>query len=404
MNCRAITLLCTACFILTGVSQLQARFARPDLEKIPVERLAENISKQIAEDPKNAELQLNLARLYAMAYALKTDTAEINKNNKEQVKPWFGYVHQHVPFVVQKSDDKEIEQAAEKNLQLAIKHYEKAIELDEKNLTAALGLAWALDQSGKSMKAIDKYREIIEKAWEVEKELKSGGLMFQSVVAETARYLKAHLDETADAAEIAELDRRIDVIARIPRPITPIAIALSKSMTIDQIENRDASVSFDADGTGIRKQWSWISAEAGWLVYDGNEHKADRDLEDRKIVAGNDQIDSALQMFGSVSFYCFWRNGYHALAALDDNQDGSLTGHELDRIKIWRDANSNGISEAGEVLPLSAYKIERLNCTYQTLGSHAENIPHNQQGAITEDGSALATFDINLVQKSDNQN
>ena len=40
-------------------------------------------------------------------------------------------------------------------------------------------------------------------------------------------------------------------------------------------------------------------------------------------------ICSGLQMFGSYSFFLFWNNGYEALSALDDNQDGKLDGAEL---------------------------------------------------------------------------
>ena len=166
-----------------------ARFARPDLENVPVQRLAENLQKQIEAKPKDAALQVNLARLYAMAYALKTDTAEINKNNKGPLTPWFGYTPAHVPFQVQKTEDEEERKQAEANLKLAIEHYKLAIALDKKNLTAQPGSAWCLEQSGKVMQAIDQYRETIEKGWAAEKDLQSGDLFFQSVTVEASEYL-----------------------------------------------------------------------------------------------------------------------------------------------------------------------------------------------------------------------
>jgi hypothetical protein len=34
------------------------------------------------------------------------------------------------------------------------------------------------------------------------------------------------------------------------------------------------------------------------------------------------------QMFGNVSYWIFWRDGYAAFSALDDNGDGLLRGSE----------------------------------------------------------------------------
>ena len=82
-------------------------------------------------------------------------------------------------------------------------------------------------------------------------------------------------------------------------------------------------------------------ARAGWLVYDAD---------------GGSCITSALQWFGNVTFWLFWPNRYAALAALDDNHDGELAGGEIAHLAIWRDANMNGVSEPGEVLPLSAHR------------------------------------------------
>jgi hypothetical protein len=40
-------------------------------------------------------------------------------------------------------------------------------------------------------------------------------------------------------------------------------------------------------------------------------------------------LTSALQLFGNVTFWMFWSNGFEAMRALDDNQDGTLAGGEL---------------------------------------------------------------------------
>jgi hypothetical protein len=56
----------------------------------------------------------------------------------------------------------------------------------------------------------------------------------------------------------------------------------------------------------------------------------------------------------------FWSDGFEALRALDDNRDGELTGAELGGLALWRDANMNGVSEPGEVLPVEVHGIAGL--------------------------------------------
>src|SRR5262249_47414087 len=148
------------------------------------------------------------------------------------------------------------------------------------------------------------YRKAIEKGWEKEKDAKRAGLGAQWIVVEAAGYLKPLLDVDKDKAELTELDERSAKLQRLPRPMTPIAIHLNDGLAARDIAAREARVSFDADGSGQQKTWSWLKPNAAWLVYDQS---------------GTGRPDSALQLFGSVTFWCFWDNGYQALRALDNN-------------------------------------------------------------------------------------
>jgi hypothetical protein len=67
-----------------------------------------------------------------------------------------------------------------------------------------------------------------------------------------------------------------------------------------------ARVSFDLDGFGART-WTWITSEAGWLVFDPRR---------------TGRITSGLQLFGNVTFWRFWNTDYDALQALDDDGNG----------------------------------------------------------------------------------
>lgn len=357
-----------------------ARFVRPQLEEVPIDRLTENLAQQVKAQPKDLGLRLNLARTHAMAYALKVDTAEVWVG-KESQGAWFGYTPAHVPFKAVPTDDPEKLVAARAHLRTAIQIYKEILQLDPKHLTARLGYAWCLDQAGQRMNALDEYRKTIELGWEKEKELTRAGVGWHSVVQEAAGYLIPLLDKQSDREEIARLEERIKVLSKIRRPITPIAIPLRDGLTIDDVQDRAARVSFDADGSGYAKSWSWISRDAAWLVYD---HRS------------TGRINSALQMFGNVTFWLFWEHGYQALASLDNNRDGQLSGSELHGLAIWHDANGNGVSESGEVRSLRTAGITGLSCRciYKTNGS--DQFAYSPEGATLADGSKRPTYDVVL--------
>ena len=167
----------------------------------------------------------------------------------------------------------------------------------------------------------------------------------------------------------------------MPRPITPLAIPLRPGLTALNITDFQANVLFDADGSGIARRWTWITPDAGWLVFDRQ---------------GTRLVDSALQFFGSVTFWLFWENGYRALRALDDNGDRQLTDRELESLAIWHDRNVNGRSDAGEVRPLSDWQIVALSCDYELDPTHPDEIAYSRAGVTFRDGSSRPTFDIVL--------
>ena len=68
-----------------------------------------------------------------------------------------------------------------------------------------------------------------------------------------------------------------------------------------------------------------------------------------------------------------WRDGFEALATLDQNSDGKVSGAELEPLALWFDANRDGISQDGEVKRLDAVGVLTLfyapDSTDQVTGS-----------------------------------
>ncbi|WP_280513504.1 calcium-binding protein, partial [Paracidovorax oryzae] len=113
---------------------------------------------------------------------------------------------------------------------------------------------------------------------------------------------------------------------------------------------------FDHDGDGTRNATGWIKGDDGIVVLDRN---------------GNGLIDSGRELFGDQTLRegaqagqgMFYANGYEALAGQDGNGDGVIDAADTayGQLRIWKDVNQDGISQAGELHTLSDLGIARLN-------------------------------------------
>ncbi len=124
-----------------------------------------------------------------------------------------------------------------------------------------------------------------------------------------------------------------------------------------------------------------MTSDAAWLV---NDHRA------------TGRITSGLQLFGNVTFWAFWQNGYHALRALDDDGDGEVRGRELRGLALWHDRNSNGLSDRGEVRTVTEWGIAALSTAYYFDETHPHEIPWSRTGVRFTDGSVRPSFDLVL--------
>lgn len=201
-------------------------------------------------------------------------------------------------------------------------------------------------------------------------------------IAEVASYLSELLDPIKDKAEHEQIIKTVwfHVTGDPVRMITPVAIPIEAGVnSIEDVIDDQAAVRFDLDGSGMRRKWRWITKRVGWLVHNPPPTGG--------------KITSAIQLFGSVTFWLFWDTGYEAMKALDDNGDGWLKGKEMRDLALWHDRNKNGISESGEVKPLADWGVERLSTDYD---GHPQNGYWSEKGVQMSDGSYRNSFDIVL--------
>jgi len=110
------------------------------------------------------------------------------------------------------------------------------------------------------------------------------------------------------------------------------------------LTDSDNGVEFDFDGDGWPEQTSWTrgDSDGAFLVLDRN---------------GKGQIDNGGELFGDRTNQpaCGERQGFHALASFDKpglggNQDGVVSPADeiFSRLRLWTDANHDGVSQAAE--------------------------------------------------------
>ena len=366
--------------VVIASAHLAAIYMRVETTDVPVDRLVGNLEKELKANPGNVQTILNLARLHAMAFANKQETfpAAAPKGDQPEV-PSYSPGEGQIPRTVKPAPSPQNAATAAHHLKEATRHYAAALALAPDNLTARLGHGWVLEQAGDKKAAIAEYRKVVEQAWPSEQKIKTLMPSQRMFTQEAAGYLIPLLDKERDAAEIADLRAKQSDIAGRPRAITPVVVPLTDDVEIAHLVDPLARVRFDADGS-LPRQWTWITPKAGWLVYDG----ADRGT-----------IDSALQLFGNVTFWLFWSNGYEPMRALDDNGDGELSGPELRHISIWNDSNRDGLSDRGEVKPLAFYGIVALSHQH-VIGDGRQVTAYAPRGVRFWDGRTRPTYDVVL--------
>lgn len=148
----------------------------------------------------------------------------------------------------------------------------------------------------------------------------------------------------------------------------------------------DERTYFDHAGDGFAESTGWFGADDGLLV---------RDLD------GNGRIDSGRELFGSETRLANGSkaaNGFAALKELDSNKDGVINAQDaaFSELRIWKDADGNGYTEAGELLTLEEAGVRSINVAYSNSNFvDGQGNAHKQVGSYTTtDGETRDASDV----------
>ena len=153
--------------------------------------------------------------------------------------------------------------------------------------------------------------------------------------------------------------------------VTPLVIDLDGN-GIRTISRADATGSFDLFGNGTAIKSGWVSGGDGLLAVDKN---------------GNGKIDDINELFGGNAKGA----GFASLAAFDSNHDGLVNSldAQFGQLMVWRDANGNHQTDAGEMVSLAQAGVASLTVAYTELPFiDAQGNLHLERSSATLDSGA----------------
>ena len=395
-------------------SNTRAMFISPT--PMPVARLIHNLSEYLTIHPKDADARYSLGRVYYAAFSTNTDEVPTYDNSDGKTPGSLKDTHVLVPqdpmFYVPTKPNAKPPTISQKiqYIGLALDNLTTAVRLNGKDKRSHLTLGCTYEDGLRVLQQPDGAKaalasqarfgvEIIHskadldllaktwraraareylKAFNLANQEKQEEIHFGSLAEEAGTdYLRIADRDASAVNSVTVLRVRLSVarLARMPRLVTPIIFSRWENETLSDATQSTATINFDLDGNGRTQQYHWLRPDTGILVWDP---------------ANTGNITSGRQLFGSVTWWVFWKDGYHALAALDDDHDGRLSGTEMNGIGVWFDRNGNGKCDPGEVTPAKQLGITSISCC--ATGSDDATLS-SDSGIVMADGTSRKTWD-----------
>ena len=172
-----------------------------------------------------------------------------------------------------------------------------------------------------------------------------------------------------------DMNDLIDDIAKDVNRAEQMRSPLILDLDGDGVETLGTSsgVHFDHDNNGFAERSGWVGKDDGMLVWDRN---------------ANGRIDDGSELFGNNSVLANGQraaNGFDALAELDANRDGTVDAADaaFAHLRVWRDTNSDGVVQEGELVTLDEAGVSGLGVAYKAPGAPDGN--GNVPGSVVDD-------------------
>ena len=154
---------------------------------------------------------------------------------------------------------------------------------------------------------------------------------------------------------------------------------------------KKAKAAFDMNGDDIADDTGWAGKDDGFLVIDRNNDDKITHASELSFAAEDPDAASDLE----------------ALAVLDNNNDGVLDKKDVrfGELRVWQDANGNGITDAGELKTLTELGITQIGLRAQNREGTAgvgDNVLLSTATFKRENGSTGTVGNVALAYKPSN--
>ncbi len=166
-------------------------------------------------------------------------------------------------------------------------------------------------------------------------------------------FLNSFLDDAGNWFNNTASDFQAAINTALRRLIDPLVVDMDGD-GIELTARADSNVVFDMDGDGVKEWTGWIGKDDAFLVIDENL---------------NGKVDSITELIGDQG-----RSGFTELSTYDSNGDQTINSSDAiwPKLLLWRDSNSNGTTNTGELLTLTAGDIKSVDLHYTTVNFTAE--------------------------------
>ena len=146
-------------------------------------------------------------------------------------------------------------------------------------------------------------------------------------------------------------------VVSVSKTVTPVVLDLDGDGKIEASNGQylshntfsDNVALFDFYNNGFPVIMEWVGANDGLLC---------RPNADGSVNGSN--------LFGVTNGF---ENGYEEMASLDANNDGQLSGTELQGLKVWTDVNGDAIAQANELKSLDELGITSIKVSHNNYSS-----------------------------------
>ncbi|MEP1571697.1 DUF5801 repeats-in-toxin domain-containing protein [Roseibium album] len=142
-----------------------------------------------------------------------------------------------------------------------------------------------------------------------------------------------------------------------------------------ELISAENGVDFDVNADGIVEQTGWVGSDDGLLVMD---------------VDGSGAIENGSEIFSESFNGGSYADSLEALASLDDNGDGVIDAGDaaFNDIKVWQDANSDGVVQEGELKSLVEHDVASIDLGARPVYQDVDGNTVFAEGTFTKtDGS-----------------